>query len=303
MDAVSKLQDPRVTARWHNVWLGVALSLFVAAATFAGLFGWAFTHWHRDEENCHEYYASLVHLPSSIEYAPQTPFVHSAGRIHVLEGATYDTSTCEGKLADQMVKAGSVLAAPRGGRRRLHGSSTAALPSEGFAISLPSSTYKHTMCSAIYNNGITTIFKAVPREKELGQYLLCAPLPGWRLECPINWKDQSDNATAIRFACSERVLAHVNANISWSTSPCTLAHGEVDRWTYATSGIAYGGLLYCTTAQQMVSVKCVSGKWTKTGDGGFSCREVLHGAEGIITAIDTKTAASGGGDDPVVCGS
>ena len=36
---MTDLQDPRVTARWHNIWFGLAVAFFATTALFAGLFG------------------------------------------------------------------------------------------------------------------------------------------------------------------------------------------------------------------------------------------------------------------------
>ena len=118
MDTASKLQDPRATARWHNIWLGTALFFLVSTVTFSGLFGWAFTQW-KAEESCHEYSASLVYLPLGNYTLSDTTFLHRDGELHYRKGAAYDKSSCEGKLVQQLISTGNVLDPPEGNGRRL----------------------------------------------------------------------------------------------------------------------------------------------------------------------------------------
>lgn len=106
MKVASQLRDPRTVARWHNIWLSAALLFFVTAATFSGLFGWAYTQW-QNEEGCHDYHASLVHLPPTVDIP--TTFRHLNGELHLRKGATYEASSCEGKLAQSLILRGNVL--------------------------------------------------------------------------------------------------------------------------------------------------------------------------------------------------
>jgi len=118
MDTASKLQDPRATARWHNIWLGTALFFLVTTVTFSGLFGWAFTQWKEDDA-CHEYYASLTHLPLGNYTLPPTTLLFHDGEVYFRKGAAYDASSCEGKLVNQLIKKGNVLDVETSGSRRL----------------------------------------------------------------------------------------------------------------------------------------------------------------------------------------
>ena len=117
MDTASKLQDPRATARWHNIWLGTALFFLVTTVTFAGVFGWAFTQW-KDDDACHEYYASLTHIPTMNDSLPTATLLFYDDELHYRKGAAYDESSCEGKLVNQLVVKGNVLDVQEGPYRR-----------------------------------------------------------------------------------------------------------------------------------------------------------------------------------------
>lgn len=135
MDTAFKLQDPRVTARWHNIWLRTALFFLVTTVTFAGVFGWAFTQW-KEDDSCHEYHANLVHLPNMDDSLPTTTLLLHNGELHLRKGATYDESSCEGKLVQRLIKKGNVLDIQEGRDRRL-----SELPAERTTVSPVSSRY------------------------------------------------------------------------------------------------------------------------------------------------------------------
>jgi hypothetical protein len=145
MDTASKLQDPRATARWHNIWLGTALFFLVSTVTFSGLFGWAFTQW-KEDDTCHEYHANLVHLPPG-NFTPMTTLLFHDGEVHFRKGAAYDASSCEGKLVNQLIKKGNVIDMETSGGRRLQ---------TGTLIRIPGATFrsypvKGCSCSSFFS--------------------------------------------------------------------------------------------------------------------------------------------------------
>jgi hypothetical protein len=155
MDTASKLQDPRATARWHNIWLGTALFFLVTTVTFAGVFGWAFTQW-KEDDTCHEYHANLVHLPPG-NFTPMTTLLFHDGEVYFRKGAAYDASSCEGKLVNQLIKKGNVLDVETSGGRRLQTDTTTTVAGTTFT-SYPSKfckcntthTFKKTYAGGYY---------------------------------------------------------------------------------------------------------------------------------------------------------
>lgn len=117
MDTSLKLQDPRTTARWHNIWLRTAIFFLASTVTFSALFGWSVTKW-KDDDNCHEYYASLTHIPYTNDSFPTALLFHK-GELHFQKGVTYDESSCEGKLVKKLIAKGNVLDIQEGRGRRL----------------------------------------------------------------------------------------------------------------------------------------------------------------------------------------